>query len=118
MPTPGSAQSFLDRAKEKSRRDGRHAGSAISLGPMGRSRPARLIPSQAKEEIRHGSRESKQDHRCVGEELSGCHRRGLAARHQDPARVTGFEVVSLKGKVENGKITEYRVTLEITFILD
>jgi flavin-binding protein dodecin len=32
--------------------------------------------------------------------------------------VTGFEVVSLKGKVENGKITEYRTTLEVTFILD
>jgi dodecin len=32
--------------------------------------------------------------------------------------VTGFEVVSLKGKVEKGKITEYRVTLEITFILE
>jgi len=32
--------------------------------------------------------------------------------------VTGFEVVSLKGKVEDGKITEYRVTLEITFILE
>jgi dodecin len=32
--------------------------------------------------------------------------------------VTGFEVTSLKGKVENGKITEYRVTLEVTFILE
>jgi flavin-binding protein dodecin len=32
--------------------------------------------------------------------------------------VTGFEVVSLKGKVENGEITEYRVTLEVTFILE
>jgi len=32
--------------------------------------------------------------------------------------VTGFEVTSLKGKVEDGKITEYRVTLEITFILE
>ena len=32
--------------------------------------------------------------------------------------VTGFEVMSLKGKVENGKITEYRVTLEATFILE
>ena len=31
--------------------------------------------------------------------------------------VTGFEVSSLKGKVEDGKITEYRVTLEITFVL-
>jgi len=32
--------------------------------------------------------------------------------------VTGFEVASLKGKVEGGKITEFRVTLEVTFILD
>ncbi len=32
--------------------------------------------------------------------------------------VSGFEVVSLKGKVENGKITEYRVTIDITFILE
>ena len=32
--------------------------------------------------------------------------------------VTGFEVMSLKGKVENGKVTEYRVTLEVTFILE
>lgn len=32
--------------------------------------------------------------------------------------VTGFEVISLKGKVENGEITEYRVTLEVTFILE
>jgi dodecin len=32
--------------------------------------------------------------------------------------VTGFEVISLKGKVEKGKITEYRVTMEVTFILD
>jgi flavin-binding protein dodecin len=32
--------------------------------------------------------------------------------------VTGFEVSSLKGKVENGKIIEYRVTLEVTFILE
>lgn len=32
--------------------------------------------------------------------------------------VTGFEVISLKGKVENGKITEYRTTLEVTFILE
>jgi flavin-binding protein dodecin len=32
--------------------------------------------------------------------------------------VTGFEVASLKGKVEDGKITEYRATLEVTFILE
>lgn len=32
--------------------------------------------------------------------------------------ITGFEVVSLKGKVEKGKIAEYRATMEVTFILD
>ncbi|HSE79917.1 MAG TPA: dodecin family protein [Alphaproteobacteria bacterium] len=32
--------------------------------------------------------------------------------------LTGLEVVSLKAKVENGKIVEYRATVEVTFILD
>lgn len=32
--------------------------------------------------------------------------------------VTGFEVISMKGKVENGKTTEFRVTMEVTFILE
>ena len=32
--------------------------------------------------------------------------------------VTGFEVISQKGKVEKGRIVEYRVTMEVTFILD
>ena len=32
--------------------------------------------------------------------------------------VTGFEVISQKGKVEKGKISEYRVTMEVTFILE
>ena len=32
--------------------------------------------------------------------------------------ITGLEVVSQKAKVTNGKIAEYRVTVELTFILD
>ncbi len=32
--------------------------------------------------------------------------------------VTGFEVINFKGKVDNGKVTEYRATLEVTFILE
>jgi flavin-binding protein dodecin len=32
--------------------------------------------------------------------------------------ITGVEVISQKCKVEKGKITEYRVTMEVTFILD
>lgn len=32
--------------------------------------------------------------------------------------ITGLEVVSQKAKVENGRITEYRVSIEVTFVLD
>ncbi len=32
--------------------------------------------------------------------------------------ITGLEVISQKAKVEDGKITEYRATIEITFILE
>jgi flavin-binding protein dodecin len=32
--------------------------------------------------------------------------------------ITGVEVMSQKCKVERGKIAEYRVTMEVTFILD
>jgi len=32
--------------------------------------------------------------------------------------ITGFEVINFKGKVDNGKVTEYRATLEVTFILE
>ncbi len=31
--------------------------------------------------------------------------------------ITGLEVISQKAKVEKGKISEYRGTLEVTFIL-
>ena len=32
--------------------------------------------------------------------------------------ITGLEIVSQKAKVEGDRITEYRVTLELTFILE
>lgn len=32
--------------------------------------------------------------------------------------ITGLEVVDQKAKVEGGRITEYRVTLEVIFILE
>ena len=32
--------------------------------------------------------------------------------------ITGLEVLSQKAKIDKGKIAEYRVTMEITFILD
>ena len=32
--------------------------------------------------------------------------------------ITGLEVVSQKAKVENGRIVEYRSTIEVTFVLE
>jgi flavin-binding protein dodecin len=32
--------------------------------------------------------------------------------------ITGLEVLSQKVKVEDGKIVEYRVTMEVTFVLE
>ena len=32
--------------------------------------------------------------------------------------ITGLEVVAQKAKVDNGKISEYRVTMEVTFVLE
>jgi len=43
---------------------------------------------------------------------------GLQRATKSLRGVTGFEVSSLKGKVDDGKITEYRVSLEVTFILE
>jgi dodecin len=43
---------------------------------------------------------------------------GLQRATKSLRGVAGFEVSSLKGKVEDGKITEYRVTLEVTFVLE
>ncbi len=43
---------------------------------------------------------------------------GLERAAQTLRSITGLEVVSQKAKVEAGKITEYRATLEITFVLD
>ncbi|MGH7321961.1 MAG: dodecin family protein [Candidatus Rokuibacteriota bacterium] len=43
---------------------------------------------------------------------------GLKRANKTIRGLTGIEVVSMKAKVEKGKITEYRVTMEITFILE
>lgn len=32
--------------------------------------------------------------------------------------LTGLQLLEQKAKIENGKITEYRATLEVTFILE
>lgn len=45
-------------------------------------------------------------------------REGLARASETLRGITGLHVIEQKAKVEGGKIAEYRVTMEITFILD
>jgi hypothetical protein len=44
--------------------------------------------------------------------------KGLDRANKTLRGITGLKVVEQKAKVENGKITEYRTTLDITFILE
>jgi len=43
---------------------------------------------------------------------------GLRRANKTLRGLTGLEVISQKAHIEKGKITEYRVTMEITFILE
>ncbi len=43
---------------------------------------------------------------------------GMARAMKTLRGVTGFEILSQKVKAERGKIAEYRVTMEVTFILE
>jgi hypothetical protein len=43
---------------------------------------------------------------------------GLTRASKTLRGITGLHVVSMKAAVENGKITEYRVQMNITFIIE
>ncbi len=43
---------------------------------------------------------------------------GLKRTNKTLRGLTGLHVVDQKAKIEDGKIVEYRVTLDITFILE
>lgn len=43
---------------------------------------------------------------------------GLRRANKTLRNLTGLEVLAQKAKIENGKITEYRVEMRITFILE
>ncbi len=43
---------------------------------------------------------------------------GLKWANKTIRGITGLEVVSQKAKIVEGKITEYRVTVDMTFILE
>jgi dodecin len=44
--------------------------------------------------------------------------KGLERAASSLRGITGFEVTSQKAKVEGGKIVEFRLTMEVTFILE
>ena len=43
---------------------------------------------------------------------------GLKRANRTLRGITGMEIISQKAKIEQGKISEYRVRLKITFILE
>ncbi len=43
---------------------------------------------------------------------------GLDRAQQTLRNITGLEVLSMKAKVEEGRIAEYRVQMQIIFVLD
>ncbi len=45
-------------------------------------------------------------------------REGVTRASQTIRGVTGLHVIEQKAKVENGRIAEYRVTMEVTFVLE
>jgi flavin-binding protein dodecin len=45
-------------------------------------------------------------------------RSGLERASRTVRGITGLHVVEQKAKVENGKIAEFRVTMDVTFLLD
>ena len=47
-----------------------------------------------------------------------CAKEAISRASKTLRGITGLEVVSMKAKVENGKIVEYRLNAKITFILD
>ena len=45
-------------------------------------------------------------------------REGLERANRTLRGITGLHVIEQKASVSNGKIAEYRVTMEVTFILE
>lgn len=52
------------------------------------------------------------------EGFKGAIAEGLRRASKTLHGITGLEVISQKAKVVDSKITEYRATIEVTFILD
>ena len=70
-------------------------------------------------ETHHGCRTRHEDHRHRRRRASNdATTQGLKRTAQTVRGITGLQILSQKAKVENGKILEYRVTMEVTFVLE
>jgi flavin-binding protein dodecin len=65
-----------------------------------------------------GSSECHKDHCRLSESFDAAVREGLARANKTVRGITGLHVIEHKASVEDGKIEEYRVTMEVTFILE
>ena len=81
--------------------------------------PVRLRRVSLLRENRHVRRACQRDLRHLEPELRGCHPAGAGARHQDLARgVTSAWIKEQRVKLQDGKIAEYQVNMQVTFVLD
>jgi dodecin len=69
-------------------------------------------------EGRNGRSERDKNHRRPSEGFDAAVREGLARAKRTLCGITGLHVIEHKASAENGKIEEYRVTMEVTFILE
>jgi flavin-binding protein dodecin len=59
-----------------------------------------------------------EDHGGFNDQLPRRRQEGLMRANKTLRGITGLHVIEEKASVKNGKIDEYRVTMEITFILE
>ena len=67
---------------------------------------------------RDGSSKRVEDHRSFTDQLRCRNPEGLARASKTLRGITGLHVIEQKASVSNGKVAEYRVTMELTFILE
>lgn len=54
----------------------------------------------------------------ANDSLEGAIQEGLKRATKTIRGITGFEVTRIQGKVEKGKLKEYRVHMNVTFVLE
>jgi flavin-binding protein dodecin len=50
--------------------------------------------------------------------IEGAIQTGLKRAAKTLRGITGFEITRMQGKVDRGKLTEYRVHMNVTFVLE